>query len=153
MSTPSRGIREATCLKWGNGRVKDIMGHKYGKLTAIAFVGVVSRQAKWVFQCDCGNASVSESGSVRFGKTNSCGCLQLEWVTRHGMTDSKTHTAWKNMIDRCSRPGNREFHNYGGRGIHICQRYKNDFSQFYADVGPMPSGKYTIDRIDNKRCC
>ncbi len=52
------------------------------------------------------------------------------------------------MHNRCSNPANPKFHNYGGRGIAVCDRWR-DFQAFYDDMGDMPSPEHTIERIDN----
>ena len=60
--------------------------------------------------------------------------------------------AWKNMLDRCYKTGNKWFHRYGGRGIRVCDRWadrETGFAAFYFDVGPRPSRKHSLDRIDN----
>jgi hypothetical protein len=56
---------------------------------------------------------------------------------------------WKNMKTRCGNPNVRSFRDYGGRGITVCERWKNDFSKFVADMGERPSDKHQLDRIDN----
>ena len=52
------------------------------------------------------------------------------------------------MIQRCVNPKSRYFSHYGGRGIKVCDRWRNSFEDFYADVGERPPGR-TLDRIDN----
>lgn len=53
------------------------------------------------------------------------------------------------MKDRCLNPNNEKFANYGGRGISVCERWLHDFVAFYADVGPRPSPRHSLDRINN----
>lgn len=55
---------------------------------------------------------------------------------------------WTNMKGRCSNPRHQEFHNYAGR-VHVCDRWKASFKDFYADMGPRPSARHSLDRIDN----
>jgi hypothetical protein len=52
------------------------------------------------------------------------------------------------MIARCYKPNTRHFHNYGGRGIRVCESWLNSFEAFLADMGPRPSSRHTVDRID-----
>lgn len=53
------------------------------------------------------------------------------------------------MKDRCGNPRCKDFPNYGGRGIAICAKWHESFEAFYADLGPRPSPKHTLDRINN----
>lgn len=64
----------------------------------------------------------------------------------HGMTGTKTYNSWVAMISRCTRPENKRYKNYGGRGIKVCERWMK-FINFYTDMGERPKGK-TLDRID-----
>ena len=59
------------------------------------------------------------------------------------------YRAWGSMRDRCANPKNKSFHNYGGRGISVCEQWQASFDAFMADMGPRPSPHHSIDRIDN----
>jgi hypothetical protein len=66
----------------------------------------------------------------------------------HGMSKSTAYYRYNAMKDRCYRPSNPDFHNYGARGIRICDRWLNSFEAFYADMGDPPAG-FSLDRIDS----
>lgn len=66
----------------------------------------------------------------------------------NSITCKVEYTAWGNMKGRCYRPSCRDFHNYGGRGIQMCDRWRESFINFYSDMGDRPSPKHSIDRID-----
>jgi len=83
--------------------------------------------------CDCG--SVVAVKAATWGSRYSCGCLQ------------PTRESWRAMIERCTNPNSDRWDYYGGRGITVCDRWR-DFASFYADMGKRPEGR-TLDRIDN----
>lgn len=76
--------------------------------------------------------------------------LLIEWVECIYMSivKVKEYRVWADMIQRCTRPNNASYQNYGGRGIGVCAEWLADFTQFLSDMGPCPAG-YTLDRIDN----
>lgn len=62
------------------------------------------------------------------------------------------YNVWRSMIDRCKNPKFRQWHDYGGRGIDICERWLvkgAGFANFVSDMGPRPEG-YSLDRINNE---
>lgn len=132
------------------GKVLDITGKIYGKLTVICFIETRKRKAHWKCNCECGKTIIVKSNSLNNGSTKSCGCKYKEAnskrLTTHGMTNSSIFNLWKGMIQRCSNPNSTHFKNYGGRGITVCNRWL-DFKNFYSDMGEKPTNK-TLDRID-----
>lgn len=65
------------------------------------------------------------------------------------MHNSPEYTAWAGMLQRCRNPKNAAYPDYGGRGITVCDAWRDSFEAFYADLGPRPSARHSIDRIDN----
>lgn len=109
--------------------------------------------------CDCGNEIIVRLGNLRYGTTKSCGCLQRK---RSSETMSKTllkhgrnkkgqitpeYRSWINMKQRCYNVNKDNFKNYGGRGIKVCDKWKDSFINFFQDMGERPIGK-TLDRIN-----
>jgi hypothetical protein len=68
----------------------------------------------------------------------------------HGMRNSPEYAAWRAMLVRCHTPTAQAYHNYGARGVHVCDRWRHSFENFYADMGPRPSPDHSIDRINNE---
>ena len=117
-----------------------------------------TRQTVWICQCSCSNATIINVIRTLLidHKTKSCGCLAEEHKkkfvienTAHGLFYSLAHPSWVAMIQRCTNPNNSAYHNYGGRGIRVCDRWLKSFEDFYVDMGERPSLEYSIDRINN----
>lgn len=129
----------------------DKTGRRFGRLTAIKYVG----NRMWLCKCDCGNETVVYGGSLNSGTSHSCGCLGTEARTTHGKSDTRLYSVWANMKQRCHNPKSDEYHNYGERGITVCDEWLNSFEAFYEwamanGYDPdAPKGQCTIDRIDN----
>jgi len=114
------------------------------------------RSRSAVFQCECGNKKVIVCDGVKNGHTTSCGCFQRELnvarSTTHGhksrMTPSSEYLSWTNLKKRCLDSSNTAYPDYGGRGITVCDRWKNSFQAFLDDMGTKLPGM-EIDRINN----
>jgi hypothetical protein len=111
---------------------------------------------KWKCRCHCGKEFVTIPASVKNGATTSCGCnhravsaaLGKKKAT-HGMSKSKEYKIWAHMKQRCYDAKSKEYKYYGARGISVCDRWLTSFPNFIADMGPRPSDKHSIDRVDN----
>lgn len=104
-------------------------------------------------QCDCGNVITALLSDLRSGHTTSCGCRQREVVSQlklsHGQCRSRSHVSWSGMIQRCHNPDNPSYARYGGRGVVVCDRWRQSFSDFLKDMGDCPTG-HSIERVDNE---
>ena len=127
------------------GKVIDMTGQRFGKLVVLGLAGMSRhRVATWNVRCDCGKEREVPGTSLRSGNTTTCGCSR--W--RHGMRRSRLYGVWRAMIERCTKPKNKSFPRYGGRGIGVCERWRTSFAAFLADMGPPPPGCW-LDRIEN----
>lgn len=151
-------------------RVKDHTGSKFDRLTVIGFVGMdsgVRPRPRFLCACDCGKMHTAQAVSLVKGYVRSCGCLQSECGRRnirlaidagrevnrirhttHGMSHTPEHNAWTGMKQRCHNPRNKMYKHYGARGVTVCDRWRDSFENFLADMGPRPSAKHSIDRIN-----
>lgn len=130
--------------------MKNIANQKFGKLTAINAVGKESGGLYiWLCKCDCGAEALVNGKKLRRGITKSCGCLTVYRNNfRHGYSHTKEHNTWIGMRQRCSNENNKRFKDYGGRGISVCDRWKNSFENFIKDMGYAPTPKHTLERIN-----
>jgi len=132
-------------------------------LTFIKALPPKSGNSRALYRCACGTEKELFKNNVRTGKVVSCGCWGKKvssdrlrslpnfgkGTPTHGMRKSPEYVVWWGMRKRCERPSNHNYKWYGGRGITVCERWK-DFSNFYEDMGPRPEG-HTIERVDNDK--
>jgi hypothetical protein len=137
----------------------DIVGRRFGRLMVTANAQHIPGKRRAVqCRCDCGNELNVDPRSL--GKhTKSCGCLQREAVStssaarvKHGGSRgrSASYNIWIKMKGRCLNQNDNKYPLYGGRGILVCQKWQEDFAAFDADMGPRPSNRHSIDRINNE---
>lgn len=107
----------------------------------------------WKCTCDCGQETTVWQYHLRRGKQKSCGCMRLAMSGSaqfiHGWSHHRISSVWRAMINRCHNPKNRGFYLYGGRGVAVCQRWRESLIAFIEDMGLPPTDKHTLDRIDN----
>lgn len=137
----------------------DLTGQRFGRLVVVergpnAGTGTSSK-ARWYCRCDCGNTSLVYTSALRGGLTKSCGCWRVEngiilarpLNRTHGKSSTAAFARWISMRQRCFNPNRKDWPNYGGRGITICDRWMS-FENFYTDMGDPPPGMQ-IERVDN----
>jgi hypothetical protein len=153
-------VKSCGCLgRETKSRLLDLTGQRFGRLLVLARaphrgkrVGYYGKTA-WRCRCDCGTEKDIQTAGLRSGTSNSCGCLQREKSSRrflkHGKQGTSEYKIWCAMKTRCLNPEGGGWPRYGKRGIKICDRWIDSFENFLADMGPRPSPKHSIDRIDN----
>ncbi len=134
-------------------RFQDLTGRRFNRLTVQGYAGRPGSNALWYCLCDCGNKTKSVGCSLKSGATQSCGCLGLEnrvrQVRTHGKSRTPEYRIWKHMRERCENRNDKAYAGYGGRGIKVCEQWRESFEAFFADIGKRPSAKHSIDRKDN----
>lgn len=138
---------------------------RFGRLTVIAEAGRIVSPSGFstigaLVRCDCGVEKVVRARGLVNGHTSSCGCLQRELTaikiaersTTHGQSGKLTRTpeyyTWSTMKSRCHNERDKNYYRYGGRGIVVCQEWRDSYEVFYRDMGKRPDG-HSIDRIDH----
>jgi len=103
-------------------------------------------------RCICGAERTVPVHVLKSGQSKHCGCkvsaLVAEMKTTHGMSYTAEHRCWAKLKERCLNPNNKDWEDYGGRGIGVCDRWRESFEAFFADMGLKPSPRHSIDRID-----
>ena len=139
------------------GKAVDLTGQKFGKLTAIRLHHIKKEKSGtrhyWLFKCDCGQECVINKQYATSGHTKSCGCSKGEMITNkkitHNLSKSRIYIIYHQIIRRCYNKNNVAYENYGGRGIVMCDEWKNDFKTFYDwAMNNDYKENLTIDRIN-----
>ena len=148
------------------GEVIDLTGKRFGRLTVLRqATEKQNNRICWVCICDCGKKVIISGQSLRSGATKSCGCLLRETARKnlepsirtHSQSKTRLYRVWCAMKRRCYNPNTDAYKHYGGRGIKVCDEWKNDFVSFqewalangYDEEAKV--GQCTIDRKDNNK--
>lgn len=136
-----------------------MIGKRFGRLVVFGCAGHINKKEYFWCRCDCGRIKRVRKGHLMSGATKSCGCYNSEKSSdrmkknkigmTHGMSKTRLYHVWLAMKTRCGVVGNIPHKNYGGRGITVCENWKNDFVCF-RDWALNNGYKHglTIDRID-----
>lgn len=144
----------------------DLVGQRFGKLVVVEFAGIKYYNGKpartqWLCQCDCGGTITTIGSSLKRGVVNSCGCAKKEAAIKRAekkvksdLNSERLYNIWKGMKQRCYYENGKTYDYYGGRGIKVCDEWKNNYFAFkewaYSNGYDenAPEKKCTIDRID-----
>ncbi len=127
----------------------DLTSLKFGKLSVM--VRLSNNQygsSQWLCQCNCGKETVVLGCDLTGNKTKSCGCLRIQHGHNTALKKSKIYIVWGHIIQRCTNLNDKDYHNYGGRRIAVCHRWRK-FKNFLIDMGEPPTKQHSIDRINN----
>lgn len=137
-----------------------LIGQRFGSRVVIGFSGKDKiNNFLWLCMCDCGTKSTIRATLLRNGKSKSCiACSNKANVGasfKHGHATvcgaSKEYYTWNSMIGRCHNVKHRQYSEYGGRGITVCEEWRKSFINFFNDMGPKPSPSLSLDRMDNNK--
>lgn len=116
--------------------VIDLSGQRFGKLTALRFIGRVNKHSMFMCICDCGKETIVTSNNLRRNHTTSCGCESSKKTMgkrsiTHGLSKHPLFKMWCYMRNRCYWDKHNRFEHYGGKGITVCDEWRDDFEPFY----------------------
>lgn len=131
-------------------KAQDFTGRVFGRLTALKRESETGKRTRYVCSCECGAEITVDGSSLSTGNTKSCGCLHRDLLktrnTGHGLTNAAEYAVWVDMWQRTTVPTNKAYPDYKDRAPPAVWR---DFQVFYAELGPRPSPKHSLDRIEN----
>lgn len=112
------------------------VGKKFNRLLILSITDPQRKWTIWVIaRCECGVIKTYELTPIIKGHTKSCGCFKVDSfravIMKHGKVNHPLYNHWMAMKQRCYDENFKTYHNYGGRGITICDEWKNNFSNFY----------------------
>lgn len=132
----------------------DYTGLKFNKLTVISYYGKRNGSTVWLCKCDCENMTYQSISKMRLGYIKSCGCWKNEAakqkMTKHGLYKTPEYHIWESIKQRCCNKNSKPYKDYGGRGIFVCDEWKNNPKAFceWAKTHGYKKG-LEIDRINN----
>src|SRR5260221_14783401 len=144
------------------GAFIDLRGKRFGRwLVEDGAPDVVEKRGRryvaWYCVCDCGALATVRAGNLGRGLSRSCGCLRREVARTENLKPghspwtgkaSSEYRAWAKAKQRCHNPKDPKYPGYGGRGITMCERWRDSFENFIANMGRKPRPENSIRTID-----
>lgn len=129
----------------------NLLGERFGILTVLNSAPSRKNRACWLCLCDCQNTVEVSGKELRNGHTKSCGCRSRYW--KHGFHKHRFYYTYMGMMKRCYSQNHVGYHNYGKRGITVCEEWRDNIATFLRwceEQEPIPEN-YTLDRQDNNQ--
>jgi hypothetical protein len=115
-------------------QAKQVVGQIFGSLTILSETDKRGGERMVEAVCECGLVKIYYLSALKRGHTRSCGCKKSQLLTnskiKHGLAYTRIYTVWQDMKARCYNENNAGYKNYGGRGITVCDEWKDDFECF-----------------------
>lgn len=133
----------------------DLTGQRFGRLVVERYSGNDSSgHSSWICKCDCGNTKEARGSHLKRGYIQSCGCLATDMLrersTKHGLEHTRLYRIWSGMLKRCYNTKSNRYQRYGGRGITVCQEWRDSIEKFVSwSISNGYRDELTLDRIDN----
>jgi hypothetical protein len=129
------------------------VGSTFHKLTVVGSPIRARTEQRWhvMCRCECGTETLVMCKLLVGGHSKSCGCIRghkgesATQNVKHGLAHGPEWRVYYSMLHRCYKPQNKVYAEYGGRGIKVCDRWRESFEAFVSDMGPRPEGM-TLDR-------
>lgn len=145
--------------EWLQQKRNSLNGKRFGMLTVLGYSHTIGKHSYYSVKCDCGKEFTTRRDGLINGHTSSCGCVRDEWShsgqlnKKHGLYEDRAYWVWAKVKARCYNKNCREYHNYGGRGIKMCDEWLDPekFVKWAYATGydaNAPKGQCTLDRID-----
>lgn len=114
----------------------DLTGRRFGRLVVLQRVeNAKNGSSQWLCECDCGKKRIHTAGVLNYGSVQSCGCygkeVRIMANITHNQSKTKLYRVWASMRDRCTLVSSQAFKYYGGRGIAVCDEWRESFQTFY----------------------
>jgi hypothetical protein len=139
-------------------KLRNLAGMYFGRLFVFSHDESSKKGVRWWCICECGNKKSIASIGLLSGKIRSCGCLRRENTRKMKLThghsvnkkQSPEYRSYLKARSRCHDPKDKQYKDYGARGIFMCDEWRNSFENFIVDMGPKPNPRLTLERIDNE---
>lgn len=146
-------VESCGCIRYLERR-KNIIGKRFDNIVVEKMIGARENKSIFLLKCDCGNRIKRSFSEINSGVVKNCGCKRYKYSGKTRGRYRKIYTIYQNMMSRCYNKNNIYYENYGGRGIKVCDRWKDDYLNFLDDIEKsigLPNNNDTIDRINNNK--